>query len=181
MIRLGRHVLRFGVVQAQHGHGGAQHVHAVRLGDAAQKLHDRRGQRPGSHQIFLDLIQLRLLGQPAVPKEVDDLFENGVVGQRMDVVAAVAEDAEVSVDITNLGLAGDYAFEASYCRSHGSLLSVCSLIVERDGAPETCESTKITCKSARVAGTSRSGKRSRCDSAAGTDRKARNPVPESAG
>ena len=63
------------------------------------------------HQIGLQLIQFGLLRQRSVPEQEDDLFESGVLGQRVDVVSAVAEDARVSVDETDLGLARDDAFE----------------------------------------------------------------------
>jgi len=34
-----------------------------------------------------------------------------MVRQRVDVVSAIAEDARISVDVTDLGLPGDNAFE----------------------------------------------------------------------
>ena len=47
-------------------------------------------------------VKFRLRGQLAVPKQPDDFFERGVFGQRMDVIAAIAEDARVAIDVTNL-------------------------------------------------------------------------------
>ena len=82
------------------------------LGTPSRKSDHRAAECPRlGDQIGLAADRVRLLGQPAVPEQPDDFFEGGVLRQRMDVVAAVAEDARVSVDITNLGFAGDDAFQ----------------------------------------------------------------------
>ena len=77
-------------------------------------------------QIGLELIQLGLLRQVTFPEEPDDLLEGGVFGQGVDVVAAVAENARVAIDITNLGLAGDNAFKS---RASGVVTVVVSCVL----------------------------------------------------
>ena len=137
MVGLGRHVLRLGIVQAEHGDGGAQHVHGVGLGNAAQEIHHLRpAARAAATRSFFRLSSSACFGQPAVPKEENHLLENSVIRQRVDVIAAVAENAQISVDVTDLRFARDDAFETSHCRSHNSLL-VFVFIVERDGAPKS--------------------------------------------
>ena len=37
-VGLGRHILRLGIVQTQHGDGGAEHVHWRRLAGAGQEI-----------------------------------------------------------------------------------------------------------------------------------------------
>src|ERR1022692_1735134 len=69
-------------------------------------------------QVLLELVQFPLLGQPSIPQQEDDFFKGGIVGQRVDVIAAVAQDTRVSVDVTDLGLAGDHAFQTRYCCAH---------------------------------------------------------------
>ena len=40
-----------------------------------------------SDQVGLQSVQFGLLGQAAVPKQVDDFLKRRVIGQRMDVVS----------------------------------------------------------------------------------------------
>ena len=58
------------------------------------------------------------LGQPSIPQQEDDFFKGGIFGQRVDVVATVAQDTRVAVDVTDLGLAGDHAFQTRCCCAH---------------------------------------------------------------
>ena len=73
---------------------------------------------------FLSCSSSALFGQPSIPQQEDDFFKGGVVGQRVDVIAAVAEDTRVSVDVTDLGLAGDDAFQTRYCCAHAAPVSL---------------------------------------------------------
>jgi hypothetical protein len=114
-----RRVRLFRVEHAEHGNGGAQHVHGIGGGgDDLQEIDHARGQRTSSHQVASEVIELRLFGQPAIPKKKDDFFENRIFGQGMDVVAAVAEDALKSVDVAEFAFAGDYAFQSTRSCSH---------------------------------------------------------------
>src|ERR1019366_3258544 len=64
--------------------------------------------------------QLGGFGKPPVPQQKDDFLKSAVVRQRMNVIAAVAQDALVSVDVANLGFARNDAFQPSRHRSHRS-------------------------------------------------------------
>jgi hypothetical protein len=145
VIGLGRHVLRFGIVDAQHRDGRAENVHRTAGSDAAEKIDDLLGQAALGHQFLAELIQFGLLGQPAVPEEEDNLFENGVVREGVNIVTAVAQDTQVSVDVANFRFARNDAFEPSHCRFHGSPFS--ESIVCRgprlNGAPDNRGGGKI--------------------------------------
>ena len=110
VVGVGRHVLRLGIVQAQHGNRRAQNIHGSAAGDAPQEVDHGAGQPPLRGQIRLQLGQLARLGQPSIPEKEDSFLEDGVVRQGMNVIAAVAENTQVSVDVANLGFACDDAF-----------------------------------------------------------------------
>src|SRR5262249_23351628 len=99
--------------------GGAQHVHGDSLAGRFQKVQNLPGNRAVCCQFRFEGIELAGFGQASVPQQVDNLFKSGVIRQRMDVVSAIAQDAGVSVDITDLRLSGDHAFKARPgCRAH---------------------------------------------------------------
>ncbi len=81
--------LTSGIVERQHGDGGAQHVHGNRFAGAFQKRGDFGGDRAVGHQRSLQLIEFGLLGQTPVPQQVDDFLKSGVFGQRMNVIALI--------------------------------------------------------------------------------------------
>ena len=64
-------------------------------------------ERPERHrlvgeQVRLQAIQFGLRRKGAFPEEPDDLLERGVLRQRMNIVATVAENPLVAIDVTNL-------------------------------------------------------------------------------
>ena len=89
------------------------------LGTVPRKSSTCCGNRPIRGQFGLQRIQLALPRQASIPQQVNDFLKSGVIGQSMDVVSAIAENAGVSVDITDLRLSGDNAFKARPgCRAH---------------------------------------------------------------
>ena len=52
------------------------------------------------------------VGQLAVPQQVAGFFEGGMVGEFVNVDAAVGQDALISVDVADAGGGGDNSFQA---------------------------------------------------------------------
>ena len=98
------------------------------VADALEEVENRRGDAARGREVFPELIEFGCFRQPAVPEEENDLLEDGVVRQRVNVVAAVAENSLVSVDITDFRLARDDAFQTCCDRSHRSSRFALSLL-----------------------------------------------------
>ncbi len=106
-----RHIARRGIIQAQHGNGGAKDVHGQRgFGRGAKELHDLRRNGRVSNQALFQGIDFRLLRQLAFPEQVDDFFKGGVISEFVDIVSAVAQDPVVAIDVTDFRFPGDDAF-----------------------------------------------------------------------
>jgi hypothetical protein len=60
-----------------------------------------------------EVVELLLSRKRAVPKQVHDLLEGGVLGQVVNVVAPIDELALVAVDGREFGFKGNHAFEPS--------------------------------------------------------------------
>ena len=69
--------------------------------------------RPGLAELAVELVELGLGRELALPEQVGHLLERGVLGQVADVVAAVDELALLAVDGRELGVEGGHAFEAA--------------------------------------------------------------------
>ena len=69
-----------------------------------EQVDDKQGAVGG--QIPAQLVEFGLLGQPSVPEEENHFLKAGVLRQRMNVKTAIAEDSLMSVDVTDLALAG---------------------------------------------------------------------------
>ncbi len=69
------------------------------------------GMGRNSRSAAFSALQFGLRGQAAVPQQIDDFFKCGVVRQRVDVEALIAENPELAIDVTNFGLRGDDAFQ----------------------------------------------------------------------
>ncbi len=117
-IRLHGVVARLGIIERQHGHRGAQHVHGRGFRNLAEKLDYLFRDWPVLNQIGFERIQLRLLGQLAVPEQVDHFFKRRVLGQGVDVVALVTQDSQIPIDETDIRLGGNNPFEPRLCDWH---------------------------------------------------------------
>ncbi len=96
---------------AEHRDAGAQCIHRWGLSrQGAQGGDDGVGQGAVRPELGIELVQLRLRRQPAVPEQVGNLLEGGFAGQLVDVVAAVDEASLVAVDVAERGRGGDDAF-----------------------------------------------------------------------
>ena len=112
MLRRRRVVSLVGIDESRRAHGRAQHVH--RLGREGcildDALHDfreflRRLDRGDER------LELLARGEVALQQQIGRLFERRVVGQVVDVVAAVDETAFFPKDVADRRLVGDDAFE----------------------------------------------------------------------
>ena len=106
----GLDVVGIGIRKRQHRNRGAQHMHRRAFRIALQERFDLRRNRAIRHQRGLQLIELRLLGQLAVPQQVDDFLERGVLGQRLDTEALVAEQSRIAIDKTQPRFRRDDSF-----------------------------------------------------------------------
>ena len=76
VVGLRRHVLRRRVVQADSMETAVRSTSIVlALRCRLQEIHDRAGEFALRRQVFLQLVEFGLLGQPAVPKQEDDFLE----------------------------------------------------------------------------------------------------------
>ena len=74
--------------------------------------------RPVADQVRLQRVQLGLLGQLAVPKQVDHFLKRRVFSQGVDVITLVTEDSQISIDETDIRLGGNNPFEPRLCNWH---------------------------------------------------------------
>jgi hypothetical protein len=95
---------RLGVEGGEGADGGEQHPHGVRV--VAEPLHellDVLVDEGVDGDEVIPLVQLLLRGQLAVDEQVGDLEVAGLLGQLLDRVAAVLQDALVAIDVGNGG------------------------------------------------------------------------------
>src|SRR5581483_6939187 len=92
--------------------GRAQHVHGKGSArELPQKGENSRIQLARLCQRPPQLFEFATGRQLAVPQEVADLFEGGILGQVMDINATVGQDAPVSIYVADAGDGGDNAFQ----------------------------------------------------------------------
>ena len=117
--------LLFRIVVRQRRDDGAQHVHGQGvLGRLPQQADDGGVQLALARQVELQLLQLGAIGQPPKPQQVADFFEGRVVGQLVDVDAAIGEHALIAIDVADAGICGGNAFQplgAVHHRGHENL------------------------------------------------------------
>ena len=105
--------VELGVVIRKHRGERAQHIHGQHvLGQELQTVEDGGVELAFLGQALLERPEFVGLGQAAIPEQVADFLKGGVVGQVVDVVSTVGEDAPLTVDETNAGCGGDYAFQS---------------------------------------------------------------------
>ena len=93
-------VARLGVERRQGPHRRHQHPHRVRV--VAEALHERLDVLVHEGVVVISCTHAsywRLVGELAVDQQVGHLEEGGVLGQLLDRVAAVLQDALVAVDV----------------------------------------------------------------------------------
>ena len=111
------------VVDRQRRDHRAQHVHGRGVpGEALQEIQGVRVQGALRGQVLARLLELGGGGELAVPQEVDDLLEVGVLGQLVDGVAAVAETPFLAVDEAQPGARRNDPFQPLF-PEHPTLLS----------------------------------------------------------
>ena len=118
-----RVVLFVGVVEAERRHGSSQHLHRRGGGGkGAQQVDDALVEGAGQGQLRREFAQLEFAGQAAVPEQVGGLLEAGVLGQLVDVDAAIGEHARFSVNPADSGVGGNNSFKTLTSDSSGHSL-----------------------------------------------------------
>ncbi len=103
-----RVVFLVGIVKAQCRHRSSQHFHGRGGGGkASQHVDDALVEGAGQGQLRGELAQGELIGQHAVPEQVGGFLEGGVLGELVDVDAAIGEDPRISVDPADTGVRGN--------------------------------------------------------------------------
>ncbi len=101
-------VVRLWIEHAQQGNRRTQHTHRVRAdGEGAHSLDDLGWQGHLGDDRTAQAFQLGDGGEFAVPEQVDHLFEGSIFGQIGDVIAAVDQPPDVSLDTAEPGV-GNY-------------------------------------------------------------------------
>jgi hypothetical protein len=97
---------------AEGGNAGPERVHrrGVR-GQGTEGGEHRLRQVAVGAETFAEIVELRAIGETAVPEEKGDLLEGGLPGQLVDVVATIDEAAFFSEDVAEGGRGGDNSFE----------------------------------------------------------------------
>jgi len=91
-------------VGPEEAHAGRQDGHRVGIpGEGLQQRHHLAGQRRLGEHLLGELGELGLRGVLTVDEQVGDLEEGRVVGELVDRVPAVTEDALVAVDVGDRG------------------------------------------------------------------------------
>lgn len=92
--------LRPRIIEAEHGNGGAEHIHGSCIPwGAFQKTNDRLWQGTVGTETFFKREELCAVRQSVVMQEVDDFLIAAVFHELIDVVADVAEFANITNDI----------------------------------------------------------------------------------
>ena len=112
-IRFAVVVLFVRIVERQRRNRGAQHVHGQSMARRIAQQRDDRGiQLALFGQAFVQFAQFAARGQFAKPEQVAGLFEIRMVGEFVNVDAAIGQNAAISVDVANLGSGGNDALKS---------------------------------------------------------------------
>ena len=65
-----------------------------------------------AHELHIELLQFGAVGQLPEPEQVADFFKVGMIGEFVDVDAAIGKNTLVAVDVTDAGISGNYTFES---------------------------------------------------------------------
>ena len=134
-------VFLVGIVKAERGDRGAQHLHRRgRGGKAAQHVDDALVERAGQSQLRLELAQRELVGQDAVPKQISGLLEGRVHGQLVNVDSAIGQHTGFSVDPADAGVRRNNSFQTLSCDSsrHSLRILPCNYYLVRRGGRRMC-------------------------------------------
>ncbi len=117
----------FAIIKPERRHCSPQDVHrrgAFRC--APQEINDRGIQVAFCSQPFVQFFVFVSGGEFAIPEQVAGFFKSGVVGEFVNVDAAVGQDPQIAVYVANLGCGGDHAlqpFGSVHC-GHGHFSSL---------------------------------------------------------
>ena len=116
-------VLRFGIERAERADGAEEHAHRVRVVTEAL---DGLLEALGHHHVvadFLDpLVELRLVRKLSEEHQIGRFEVGAVLGELLDGVAAVHEDALVPVDERNAAAARGRVREGRVIRHHAEIV-----------------------------------------------------------
>ena len=87
------------------------------FGSNAQQVEDGRVKLAFFREAFPDLFQLIALGQAAEPEQEAGFFEIGVVGEVVNIDAAIRQNALFAVDVTDAGGGGNERPQGPWARA----------------------------------------------------------------
>jgi hypothetical protein len=110
---LARDVVRVRRVEGEGGDGRGEHVHHLGVfGEGANKVDDLPGQLVALAYLAPQLVQLVAPREPPVPEQEDGLLEGRMLGQIVDVVALIDQDALLAVHVADGRAGGHHAAQA---------------------------------------------------------------------
>ena len=113
VVRSGAVVFERIVVEAEHRHSGANHIHRRGvLWSGFEKIHHGLRQLAGRAKFVRKRRELFFVREFAVPEQVGHLLEGRLAGDLVDVVAGVDQNSLVSQHIAEVGGVGDDSFES---------------------------------------------------------------------
>ena len=116
-VRLPGVVARVRIVHPERRDRRPEDVHRVGLPrEAPDQRQDLGGQAPLGRQGLPEALELRTLGESAVPEQGDRLLERGMRHQVVDVVASIEKPPPITVDEADLGGRHDHVLESGIGR-----------------------------------------------------------------
>src|SRR5207302_4961525 len=106
-------LLKFGIVERQRRNRRSQNIHRKSmLGGHAQQVEDGCIQLAFLSQPLAKFAQLVALRQSSEPQQVAGFLKIGVVGEVVDIDAAIGQDALFTIDVANAGNGSYDAFKS---------------------------------------------------------------------
>ena len=123
VIRFRRHVARQRIVQRQHGHRGAQHIHRRRLPGALQERGHLAPESAGcATSPAFSSSSSACFGSRPFHSRIDDFFKRRLLRERMNVESLIAQNSRIAVDKTNPRFRRNDSLETRTCNRHDSFL-----------------------------------------------------------
>ena len=87
------------------------------FGEGAEEVVDLRGKLAGGGELVREVGEFVVTGKVAEPQQVGSFLEGGLIGELVDIDAAVGQHTGIAVDPANAGVGCHYPFETfGHCR-----------------------------------------------------------------